>query len=65
MRQQRLCARIFANASLTIAVSVFERTLSPNFRLTIENVDSTFDRPVEVPQVRLAVEAEQVEHLLD
>ena len=42
--QQRLWQRNLHSASFFIATSIFDRTLSPNFRLTIENVDSTSDR---------------------
>lgn len=40
MTQQMLWATNFATVSFFMAVSVFARMLSPNFRLTIEKVDS-------------------------
>ena len=44
MRQAMLRQSNLAKVSLTIAVPVFDRSASSNFRWTIEKVDSTFDR---------------------
>jgi len=44
IRQQRLWHSSFASVSLTIAASDFDRSPSPNFRLTMLNVDSTLLR---------------------
>jgi hypothetical protein len=44
MRQTMLRQSNLAKVSLTIAVPVFDRSASSNFRWTIEKVDSTFDR---------------------
>ena len=43
-QNDEVVAKDLAQASLTIATSVLDRSASPNLRFIMLNVDSTFDR---------------------